>query len=429
MNNEEYSNDSLAIILLCSNLATNFKIDSIKPFTTVEWGKFAKILLNSPIKRPANLFNLSKEQIEKELLISPKDSERITKLLSKAGQLSFELNQLKNMGIKIVTRADKSYPIILKERLKEKCPPVIYYCGDINILNNQLIGVVGSRNIDSEGLNFTKRIGEKIVSENYSLVSGGAKGVDSVAQNEVLKNNGKVVEFIADSMISKIKKKEIREAITRGNLLLMSAINPKSGFTVYSAMDRNKYIYGLSKLTIVVSSDYNKGGTWAGATENLKNSWVPLLVRSEDKVPKGNLELIKLGANIFNNDSFKVLFKDCVKEVSNVSDQYYEEDLFSLMNNIDNKKENTVGNDNNLFNNIDIDKVCETKENINDIKNHDVYSLILTHIREVLTNELSLDEFSNKLNVNKKQATDWLNRAIKDGVVKKLNKPVRYKSI
>lgn len=421
MNNEEYSNDSLAIILLCSNLVINFKIDTVKPFTTIEWSRFAKIVFNSSIKTPANLFNISKEKIEKELLISEQESERIIQLLSKAGQLSFELNALKNIGIKVLTRADKSYPSILKKRLKEKCPPLIYYCGDINILNNQLIGVVGSRDIDSDGLNFTQKIGRKIVNENYSLVSGGAKGVDSIAQDEVLKNNGKVVAFIADSMISKIKKKEIREPITKGNLLLMSAINPRSGFTVYSAMDRNKYIYGLSKLTIAISSDYNKGGTWAGSTENLKNSWVPLLVRSEDNIPRGNLELIKLGAKAFNSNSFEISFEDYSKGVSNINEGYYEEDLFSLINNMDKKEERVL-----CDNDIKIDKACEKNE---DTKTYDVYILVLREIREALTNALSLDEFSNKLNINKKQASDWLNRAIKDGVVEKLSNPVRYKTI
>jgi predicted Rossmann fold nucleotide-binding protein DprA/Smf involved in DNA uptake len=46
----------------------------------------------------------------------------------------------------------------------------------------------------------------------------------------------------------------------------------------------------------VVSSDYNKGGTWNGATENLKNGWVPLYVRNGSNVPQGNRELIKKGA-------------------------------------------------------------------------------------------------------------------------------------
>lgn len=59
----------------------------------------------------------------------------------------------------------------------------------------------------------------------------------------------------------------------------MSAINSNVGFSVYSAMDRNKYIYALSNITLIVSSDYSKGGTWAYATENFKSNWVPVAVR------------------------------------------------------------------------------------------------------------------------------------------------------
>lgn len=425
MNNEEYSIDSLAMILLCSNLAINYKVDKLKPFTTVEWSKFAKIILNSSIKRPGNLFNLTEEEIKKELFICEQDAEKIVALLSKAGQLSFELNDLKNIGIKVLTRADKLYPAALKEKLKDKCPPVIFYSGDIDIINNKLVGVVGSRNIDSDGLIFTKKIGEKIVNENYSLVSGGAKGVDSVAQEEVLRKNGKVIAFIADSMVNNIKKKEIREAITKGNLLLMSSTNPKSGFTVYSAMDRNKYIYLLSKLTIVVSSDYNKGGTWAGAIENLKNSWVPLLVRNESNVPRGNQELIKLGGRPLCNIT-EALFDDYIKGTNNKSDKYYEADLFSLIKNIANVQDDKPSCNIDLPNNLAENNLCKKNEVI---ESYDVYPLIVGNIKEILNNSLSLEEFSDMLNVNKKQANDWLSRAINDGIVVKLNKPVRYKSV
>ena len=69
MNNKNISEDSLAILLLCSNLAINYTVDKVKPFTTVEWSKLAKVILSSPIKKPSNLFNKSKEEIEKELLM------------------------------------------------------------------------------------------------------------------------------------------------------------------------------------------------------------------------------------------------------------------------------------------------------------------------------------------------------------------------
>lgn len=432
MNSGNLNKDSLAIMLLCSNLALNYKIDKIKPFTAIEWSKFAKLLLNSSIKRPANLFDLSKKDLKEQLFINDDECDRIMALLSKAGQLGFEINNLNNFGINIITRAEKEFPKVLKEKLKDKCPPVIYYCGDISILNNKLVGVVGSRNIDTYGLEFTQKIAHKIVKEGYSLVSGGARGADSISQEEVLSNGGKVAAFIADSMITKIKKKEIREAIMSNNLLLMSAINPKSGFTVYSAMDRNKYIYCLSDITVVVSSDYDKGGTWAGATENLKNNWVPIVVRYEENIPKGNNELIKLGGIKLEASNFELPFEEYKIENKEIEKPYYECDLLSLVSNESTVSKNIDDNENKIEKEnatIDIDRksIYDTEKNYDN--DYDAYMLIADKIKESLKTGLSLEEFKEKFHVNKKQATDWLNRAVDDGLVKKMNKPVKYKTI
>ena len=46
-------------------------------------------------------------------------------------------------------------------------------------------------------------------------------------------------------------------------------------------------------IAIVVASAAGEGGTWAGATENLSNDWVPLWVRAGDGVPAGNTELLR----------------------------------------------------------------------------------------------------------------------------------------
>lgn len=429
MKKKEYSDNSLAIILLCSHLVVNSKSDKFKPFTTVQWAKLAKVIYNSSLKKPANLFNLSQEQLKKELLISNEESERIISLLNKAGQLSFELEKLANKGINIITRADEEYPKVLRERLKEKCPPVIYYCGDLEILENKFIGVVGSRDIDFEGIDFTKSISSKIVKEGYALVSGGAKGVDSIGQDEVLNKGGKVVSFVADSMISKIMKKEIRESIAKGNLLLMSSVIPNARFTVYSAMERNKYIYGLSEMTTVVASDYNKGGTWAGAIENLKYNWVPVLVRNMGNVPKGNLEIIKKGG-IASGDNFEVNFlKDYITTEPSENREYYQDDLLSLIANKseeikieDSKKENDVLESKE---NIKVDEKINTSIE-SEQEDYDVYKLVKPLLFNILKEEKSIDQLSEKLNVNKKQVGEWIKRGIEEEVIKKKNKPVRY---
>lgn len=71
-------------------------------------------------------------------------------------------------------------------------------------------------------------------------------------------------------------------------------------------MGRNKIIYGLSKSVLVVTSDYEKGGTWSGATEALKNDYSNVLVWRGNTIPKGNKELIKLGA--YPVEKFEDLF-------------------------------------------------------------------------------------------------------------------------
>lgn len=99
--------------------------------------------------------------------------------------------------------------------------------------------------------------------------------------------------FVADSMEKKIRKKETREAIIRKQSLILSSYRPDMPFQAYAAMERNKYVYAFSDFVVIISSDYNKGGTWAGATENWKHGWVPMFVRKEDEIPQGNISLLK----------------------------------------------------------------------------------------------------------------------------------------
>ena len=62
----------------------------------------------------------------------------------------------------------------------------------------------------------------------------------------------------------------------------------------------------------MVSSDHKTGGTWAGAVEAVKAAWCPVLVRDGDGVPRGNKELIKLGATALPSNE--------LPEISNLSE-------------------------------------------------------------------------------------------------------------
>ena len=101
---------------------------------------------------------------------------------------------------------------------------------------------------------------------------------------------------LADSLEKTIRQPDLRQLLLDGQLVLATPYVPTAGFSVGAAMGRNKVIYGLADFAVVVSSDFQTGGTWAGAVEALKAGWCPVFARDGVEVPKGNRELLKLGA-------------------------------------------------------------------------------------------------------------------------------------
>ena len=285
------SQDSYAMILLCSDLALRKSHNSIKPYTVVQWSKLAQKLLDRDM-RPSVLFDISSSSIKNELGLDEVEIERIERLLSFSGELGIELSSLNDQGIFPLTRADKEYPMALRKKLKKKSPPVLFYAGNLSLLNNNGICIVGSRNIDQAGIDFTEILSRRCTNDGLNIVSGGARGVDSIAENIANSSEGTTIIVLADSMSKKIRKKDTRDALLRKQSIILSTSRPDMHFQTYAAMDRNKYVYALSDFAVVISSDYNKGGTWAGATENLKNSWVPLFVRESEEIPEGNKKLL-----------------------------------------------------------------------------------------------------------------------------------------
>ena len=302
------SDDSIAILLLCSDLTTRNTQSEYRPYTVSQWNKLTEKLITLQ-KTPKDLFNI--DVLAENLNIDKEEKDRIKWLISRKGNLAFAISQLVSQGINIVTRADKIYPKIYKTKLKKNTPPVIYYAGNLSLLEQDNIAVVGSRNVDEIGIDFTTEFVKKMCKENYNIVSGGARCVDSIAEQIALKNNGNIIIIVSDNMEKKIKDKEIRNAILHKKCVILSVVHPEEHFKNYNAMERNKYIYSAAKYSLVVSSDYKKGGTWTGAIENYKKSWSKLIVRdTKENLPLGNTKLLEMKnviklSEINNNISLK----------------------------------------------------------------------------------------------------------------------------
>ena len=279
-----------AVFCLCSHLCVG---EGVVPLEPKEYSALAQKLLSLG-KEPADLFELSREELSALTDGDDAFAERLSRLIDRSAALCFELERLEGMGIGVVTRADADYPAALKKKLSALSPPLFYYAGELSLARRRTIGFVGSRTVEQSDLDFTKNAVDAVVSLSFGVVSGGAKGVDTIAGTEALLRGGFSIEYLCDSMLRKMRSSDTVKRLRDGSLLLLSVVKPDAGFNTGVAMMRNRYIYAQSEATVVVRSDLGKGGTWAGAVDNLKHVQCPTLCR--DCSCPGNRALIERGA-------------------------------------------------------------------------------------------------------------------------------------
>ncbi len=281
--------DSLALLLYCSEL---YDCDET-PLTTKQWYYLEKKLRQSPLKRPAALLGLDDVNIAMNLEIDEALALKLANMNQCIRSLLYQLEKMETLGIYVTTKYEDSYPAVLKKKMKRKMPLILYYSGDINLLNSEMIYVSGpiksNKNIDVN----TRAIVQKIYQENYTLISSGSRGVEKLSIRTQIKNGGKVVNFVCGNLLK--ESQGFTKPIRTGQMLLLSARHPFASFDLSEAIDRNQYIYCMSQLVIVVYSQINAGATWLSAILNMSSHWTRLAAVVDDEF-YGNARLIELGA-------------------------------------------------------------------------------------------------------------------------------------
>lgn len=320
--NNNYRNITIA---LC--MGRSESISNNKPLTTAEFFELLSAIerYNGIYDGPAQmslLDNSSHQNIDftylsevdsnflsSELMLRGLLPEKIVLLLKRMNSLAFELERLESLSIKVCTIFDDDYPVKLKAGLKNlpnsmREPPLLYCCGDLSIANHNFAGFVGSRDVSEDDAAWTRLAVEKIhlkaerEQQIFGVVSGGAEGIDRIAEDTAISLFMPVVEFSKNMLIT-LQDSRYLDAIIEGKILLISELNPMSNLSRIEAtshfMNRNKYIYATSNYTIVVKSDIgSKSGTWSGASEAIKRKIGKVFVRDVNYA--GNRDLIKMGA-------------------------------------------------------------------------------------------------------------------------------------
>ena len=304
------SEDTQAVLLLCSRLGS--RDGDPRPLTRSEYNQLA-VALHGRGLRPGDLLQgagrASTDLPSEEAPFGTVSPDRVHALLDRGAALGFAVEGWVNRGLWVLNRGDERYPARLRQRLGGAAPPLLHGAGDPRLLDEGGLAVVGSRDVDAAAREFTARLSARCATEGIPVISGGARGVDSIAMGAAGEAGGRVIGVLADSLARAAVVGENRMGLREERLVLVSANDPAVGFSVGFAMERNKFMYALADWGLVVSSAQGTGGTWAGAIENLKKGWAPLFVRTDASaesgaattgvIPEGNRALLSQGALAF----------------------------------------------------------------------------------------------------------------------------------
>ena len=244
-------------------------------------------------KTAKNIYN-NKDEISKLKLISPIKIKRMHNITLEEIEKIIFLHTSK--GFNLVTYEDNEYPQQLKTIFKP--PLVLYYKGDINICNNNLlISVVGSRNPTAYGVEAAKIICDGLVKSNVIIVSGLASGLDSEAHKASVKANVPTIAILGTAIDVCYPKNNyaLRNLIEKNGVVISEyPINTigKPQYFVY----RNRLIAGLCNGLCVIEAKKQSGtmSTVNFAIDYNKNIFaVPGNIFSE--LSEGTNQLIKQG--------------------------------------------------------------------------------------------------------------------------------------
>ncbi len=299
---ESLSPDAPALILLCTSLGADRNASGLRPLGPVAWSKLDDSLRRNSFRGPRELIGLTADEIARSLGIEDDIAAGYARLLGRSGQLAFELDRLRSRGIWVATIADDAYPRVLHDRLGSWAPPVLFGSGPASLLGGGGIAIVGSREADDDAVAFTTRLAAAAAAGGSAVVSGGARGIDVAAMRAAFEAGGSVVGLVPEGVERRLREASTRSVVAGGQAVIVSPYHPSAAFSAGAAMGRNKLIYALSDVAVVVSSADGSGGTWTGAVEALKGGWVPVFVRDEPAAPAGNRSLVGLGAAPLSSD-------------------------------------------------------------------------------------------------------------------------------
>jgi DNA processing protein len=213
-------------------------------------------ILSADLKSLSGVESISSNQAKR--IIEGKSSREEIKL-----QVEKDLVHLSKIGASIITVWDSCYPSILK---KIYDPPLVLYVIGEFTEHDYSIAVVGTRKPTNYGSLQCEKIAGELASQNITIVSGLARGIDSIAHKSALKSGGRTIAVIGsglDVIYPPENKKLFNEIAQHGAIISEYPLGTKPDAQNFPR--RNRIIAGLSLGCLVVETALTGGAMQTAA--------------------------------------------------------------------------------------------------------------------------------------------------------------------
>ena len=254
--------------------------------------------------------------------------------------LEKELKVLDKMGARIITVWDEDFPPLLKKIYDP--PLILYVLGQFDEKDKYSISVVGTRQPTNYGKVQAEKIVSDLVEQNITIVSGLARGIDSVAHLSALKNNGRTIAVIGsglDVVYPAENKKLFNEIKEKGSII--SEFNIGTIPNAENFPKRNRIISGISLGTLVIETAITGGAMQTARLaldQNREVFAIPgnLGIRQSEGtnllIQRGEAELIKSAEDILTELELKlkpVLGKNIPKQQKDLT--VFEDKIYNCL--------------------------------------------------------------------------------------------------